>query len=65
MRSVISYRYAVEDKCKAEVLHRDTYRYTGRGKSGFSMHYNHCQCSRKPVIDGFCLQHAKVAGLVK
>lgn len=34
-------------RCQAEVEHRDTYRYSGRGSSGFSMHYNIEQCSFK------------------
>jgi len=48
-----------DDRCKAVVYKRDTYRYDGRGKTGFSMHYNKCQCSRKPVVGDFCMQHAK------
>ena len=30
---------------------RDTYRRTGRGRSGFEMHYDKEQCSRAAVED--------------
>jgi len=36
-------------RCQAEVYKRDTYRYSGRGSSGFSMHYNIEQCSFKAI----------------
>lgn len=45
-------------RCKAVVWKRDTYRRTGRGKSGFSMHYEQCQCQRAAVHAGRCKQHA-------
>ena len=48
-------------RCQAQVWKRDTYRRTGRTKSGFEMHYNRCQCVRKAKTDGLCAQHAKLA----
>jgi hypothetical protein len=53
------------ERCEAAVYKRDTYRYTGRTKSGFEMHYNRCRCSRMATINGFCRQHAAVAGYVE
>ena len=53
------------DRCHEWVFKRDIYRYSGHGKSGFTMHYNKQQCSRKPVIDEWCKQHAKWHGLIK
>ena len=46
-----------EWRCRATVYKRDTYRRTGRGKSGFSMHYTRERCSRAATRDGFCWQH--------
>lgn len=51
---------AQKSRCEAQIEVRDTYRYTGRGKSGFSMHYNKQRCSRSAVRDGLCKQHAKI-----
>ena len=54
-------------RCKAEVLHRDTYRRTGRTPSGFELHYNRKQCKRKARSSGFCWQHepgAWLSGLI-
>ncbi len=46
-------------QCKETVYIRDTYRYSGRGRSGFTMHYRRQQCSRKAKGDtGYCWQHA-------
>lgn len=46
-------------QCKAEVFRRDQYRYTGRGVSGFEMHYAAGQCSRAAIdVRGYCRQHA-------
>lgn len=45
-------------RCVATVWKRDTHRYTGRGPSGFTMHYTRCQCRR--AVNGagrFCGQH--------
>lgn len=44
--------------CLATVWKRDCLRRTGRGRSGFSMHYNKMQCSRPATHDGRCWQHA-------
>lgn len=44
-------------QCKEIVTVRDTYRYSGRGKHGFTMHYTRKQCSRKANESGFCWQH--------
>ena len=46
-----------QEKCKATVYHRDTYRYTGRGKSGFELYYRPRQCKRKAQLNGLCWQH--------
>jgi hypothetical protein len=43
--------------CQAAVWHRDTYRYTGRGKTGFEMHYRREQCKRRAGSNGLCYQH--------
>lgn len=50
------------DRCRAVVYKRDTYRRTGRGKSGFSMYYSTCQCSRRIVEEGLCRQHLAMKG---
>ena len=47
-------------QCEAVVYRRDTYRYTGRRKGGFSMHYTRSRCRRNAVEDGLCKQHAKM-----
>jgi len=47
-------------QCKGMVYVRDTYRRTGRGRSGFELHYNYQQCSRKASANGYCWQHQKV-----
>jgi len=46
-------------RCKEAIYKRDTYRRTGRGKTGFEMHYNMQQCARKAVDDKHCWQHMK------
>ena len=46
-------------RCKATVWRRDCYRRTGRGPSGFSMHYSEDQCARKRKGGEFCGQHQK------
>jgi hypothetical protein len=45
-------------RCAATVWKRDTYRRTGRGRSGYEMHYSRKQCSRVAVANGRCKQHA-------
>jgi hypothetical protein len=47
------------DRCREVVYVRDTYRYTGRGRSGFELHYTRKRCSRKAKYDGYCWQHRK------
>ncbi len=46
------------NQCKAQVWKRDTYRRTGRGSTGFELHYTACQCTRKSTHAGYCWQHA-------
>ena len=55
-------RLSEAERCKATIWKRDTYRYTGRGKSGFEMHYNERRCSRSAVTNGYCKQHAELFG---
>jgi hypothetical protein len=43
--------------CLATVWKRDTYRRTGRGPTGFEMHYSQEQCKRPARFDGRCWQH--------
>lgn len=47
----------MKEQCNARVWHRDTYRRTGRGKSGFTMHYAERQCTRDAVNGQLCRQH--------
>ena len=55
---VIRYEYARDGRCAAQVRKRDAYRYTGRTKGGFEMHYTRQQCSRNPLNDSeWCWQH--------
>jgi hypothetical protein len=49
---------STKPQCEAVVYKRDTYRYTGRTKSRFQMHYTRAQCSRAAVTNGLCRQHA-------
>jgi hypothetical protein len=44
-------------RCSATVWKRDCLRRTGRGPTGFEMHYNKCQCERAAKTDGRCWQH--------
>ena len=50
---IVSYK----DRCRAVVYKRDTYRYTGRGKTGFELHYQRGHCRHKAVSNGLCWQH--------
>lgn len=52
-------RWATAEKCKESVYVRDCYRRTGRGPSGFQMHYTEKQCGRRPKYAGYCWQHRK------
>lgn len=54
-----------EERCIVNVYIRDTYRRTGRGKSGFEMHYSKRRCSRKAVENDRCRQHQNVWSDVK
>jgi hypothetical protein len=45
-------------RCREIIYVADTYRRTGRGKTGFEMHYIRRQCGRKPGANGYCWQHA-------
>ena len=51
---------ALRKRCQAVVYKRDVPRYSGRGSSGFSMHYTKDQCSRA-AVDGTdrCKQHSQ------
>lgn len=56
---VVDYEFARDGCCRAQVWQRDTYRYSGRGPGGFSLHYNRRQCQRAPLADSaYCWQHA-------
>jgi hypothetical protein len=46
-----------EQRCKGATFKRDTYRYTGRGKGGFEMHYIQGECTRRANASGYCWQH--------
>jgi len=52
-------------QCKEMVYVKDIYRRTGRGPSGFEMHYNRRQCKRKAKFNvkdntvNYCWQHQK------
>lgn len=53
------------EQCKATIDLRDTYRYSGRGPGGFSMHYNHRQCKRVVKAgESRCWQHRPVGGWI-
>lgn len=53
-----------EDRCSARIWVKDTYRRTGRTKSGFEMHYTAKQCSRRAKSDGRCWQHPRDLGFM-
>ena len=48
-----------EWRCREVVYKRDTYRRTGRGKSGFELHWTRDRCSRAATHDGYCWQHPR------
>ena len=49
---------AQRSPCQETVWTRDTYRYSGRGPSGFTMHYTRHQCRRSASDGGaYCWQH--------
>lgn len=43
--------------CNATVWKADVLRRTGRGPTGFEMHYTKNQCKRPARFDGRCWQH--------
>lgn len=47
----------MKERCGAIVWCRDTYRYTGRGRTGFEMHYTRRRCRRTALRRGRCYQH--------
>jgi len=49
-----------EKRCSYIVYIRDTYRYTGRGKNGFEMHFNKRECKRKATHGDKCWQHDSI-----
>lgn len=45
-------------QCNATIWVRDTYRRTGRGRSGFELHHTKQQCSRRALAGSdYCRQH--------
>lgn len=46
-------------RCAAVVYRRDTYRRTGRGSTGFELHYTRRQCSRYATVGDLCKQHSR------
>jgi len=48
-----------KNRCDEYIYKKDTYRYSGRGKTGFTMHYRKQRCSRKAIKNGKCWQHKK------
>jgi len=46
-----------EERCKEYVYRADVYRRTGRGSSGFEMHYDRGRCKRRAGKNGYCYQH--------
>lgn len=47
-------------KCKEVITVRDTYRYTGRGRTGFEMHYKARHYKLAAGEGGYCWKHRKV-----
>jgi hypothetical protein len=48
-----------EERCRANVWHRDTSRYCG-GRRQFKLHYSEARCARRAVEGGYCRQHAAI-----
>jgi hypothetical protein len=48
-----------DGQCCAAVWRKDTLRRTGRGPSGFEMHYARGRCKRTAMKGDLCNQHAK------
>lgn len=49
-------------RCTATVWRREQYRYTGRSKSGFEMHYESHQCGNRAIAGGRCRRHPRGYG---
>ena len=54
-----------DQRCAEVIWRRDTYRYTGRGATGFQMHFTKRRCSRRPYKGGYCRQHARIKGIIR
>ncbi len=46
-------------RCHHHVYRRDTYRRTGRGPTGFEMHYAYGQCRKGATVGNHCKTHAE------
>ena len=47
-------------RCQSAVHHRDQHRYTGWGKTGFTMTHSKKQCVRRSIAGSdYCTQHTK------
>lgn len=58
MRKFDSKSHYDQERCLETVYVKDVYRRTGRGPSGFEMHYTEQQCSRKHQEERqYCWQH--------
>jgi hypothetical protein len=55
---------SLDARCRARVWKKDTYRRTGRTKSGFEMHYNPVRCSRRATNGDRCWQHSADNGFM-
>lgn len=50
-------------RCQETVDHRDTFRRTGRGPTGFELNYTIEQCKRlRKTPTGYCKQHGRRYG---
>jgi hypothetical protein len=48
----------MNNQCEGFVWERDTYRYTGRTKTGLELQYRKRRCKRKSMRNArFCFQH--------
>jgi hypothetical protein len=55
----------MSDQCQETVYTRGAYRYSGRGRGGFSMHYERHQCRRFiKAGETHCWQHQPSGGYV-
>ena len=45
-------------RCQASTEKRDAYRYSGKGKTGFTLRFTHPQCTRRSIGGSdYCRQH--------